>query len=139
MLKEFKEFIMKGNVLEFAVAVIMAGAFGAVVTSFTNDIIMPPIGLALGNAEFDNLKFVLQEATIGADGAVAAEEVAIRWGQWIKYVLDFLIISFILFLVIKGYNNVQARTKKAEEAAPEEPAGPSEIDLLTEIRDSLKK
>jgi large conductance mechanosensitive channel len=134
MFKEFKEFIMRGNVLEFAVAVIMAGAFGAVVTSFTNDIIMPPIGMALGGVEFSDLKYVLQEASMNADGTVAAEEVAIRWGQWIKYIIDFIIIAFILFLVVKGYNNV---VKKKEE--PAAPAGPSEIDLLTEIRDALKK
>lgn len=135
MFKEFKEFIMRGNVLEFAVAVIMAGAFGAVVTSFTNDIIMPPIGLALGGVDFSDLKFVLQEASMNADGTVAAEEVAIRWGQWLKYIIDFIIIAFILFLVVKGYNNV---IKKKEEA-PAPPAGPSEIDLLKEIRDALKK
>jgi large conductance mechanosensitive channel len=133
MLKEFKAFIMKGNVLEFAVAVIMAGAFGAVVTSFTNDIVMPPIGLALGGVDFSDLRIILQEAVMAADGAVTTDEVAIRWGLWIKHVLDFIIIAFILFLVIRAYNKSQ---KPAEDAAP---AGPSEVDLLTEIRDSLKK
>ncbi|WP_235298123.1 large-conductance mechanosensitive channel protein MscL [Portibacter marinus] len=133
MLKEFKAFIMKGNVLELAVAVIIAGAFGAVVTSFTNDIIMPPIGLALGGVDFTELKFVLQEAQMNADGSVAVEEVAIRYGQWIQYIIDFLIISFILFMIIRTYNKTQ---KPKEEPAP---AGPSEIDLLKEIRDELKK
>ena len=131
MLKEFKEFIMKGNMLEFAVAVIMAGAFGAVVTSFTSDIVMPPIGMALGGMDFSDLKYVMQAGTVDADGAAVVEEVAIRWGQWLKYVIDFVIIAFILFLIIRAYNKAQPPAEVVE--------GPSEIDLLTEIRDGLKK
>ena len=127
MIQEFKDFIMKGNVLDLAVAVIIAGAFGAIVTSFTNDILMPPIGMALGDVDFTNLKYVLKEAE-----GEGVEEVAIRWGQFVKYIIDFLIIGFILFLVVKAYN----KAKKPKEAAP---AGPSQTDLLIEIRDALKK
>lgn len=127
MIQEFKDFIMKGNVLDLAVAVIIAGAFGAIVTSFTNDILMPPIGMALGDMDFTNLKYVLKEAE-----GEGVEEVAIRWGQFVKYIIDFLIIGFILFLVVKAYN----KARKPKEAAP---AGPSQTDLLIEIRDALKK
>jgi large conductance mechanosensitive channel len=129
MIKEFKDFIMKGNVLDLAVAVIIAGAFGAIITSFTNDILMPPIGMALGNVDFTDLKFVLQAAE-GED----IQEVAIRYGQFIKYLIDFLIIAFVLFMIVRSYNKMN---KKEEAAAP--PPGPSEIDLLQEIRDLLQK
>jgi large conductance mechanosensitive channel len=132
MIKEFKDFIMKGNVLDLAVAVIIAGAFGAIVTSFTNDILMPPIGMALGDVDFTQLKFILQ----AADGD--APEVAIRYGQFIKYIIDFIIIAFILFLIVRAYNKANEK-KKQEEAAPAPPPGPSEIDLLKEIRDLLQK
>ncbi len=132
MFKEFKEFIMGGNVLEFAVAVILAGAFGAVVTSFTNDVIMPVVGLLLGGVEFSELQYVLQEAAMNADGTVAVEEVAIRWGKWVQTVIDLILIGFILFLIVKAYN----RSKKVEEEAP---AGPTAEELLAEIRDALKK
>jgi len=126
MIQEFKDFIMKGNVLELAVAVIIAGAFGAVVTSFTNDVLMPPIGMALGGADFTDLQYVLQ----AAEGDAPA--VAIKWGQFVKYIIDFLIIAFVLFLIVRAYNKTQT---PAEEA----PAGPSDNDLLAEIRDLLKK
>jgi len=132
MLKEFKAFIMRGNVLDLAVAVIIGVAFGAIVTSFTNDILLPPIGLLLGSVDFPSLKVVLQEASVAADGAVT-EEVAIKWGAFVKFVLDFLIVGFILFLLIKAAN----ATKKKEE--PAAPAGPTTEQLLTEIRDLLKK
>jgi len=127
MIQEFKDFIMKGNVLELAVAVIIAGAFGAVVTSFTGDILMPPIGMALGGVDFSELQYVLQ----AAEGDQA--EVAIKWGQFVKYIIDFLIIAFVLFMIIKAYNSTQ------EPPAAPAPAGPSDNDLLSEIRDLLKK
>lgn len=132
MIKEFKEFIMKGNVLELAVAVIIAGAFGAVITSFTNDVIMPPIGLALGGVDFSNMAYVLQEAVTNADGEVVTEAVAIKYGAWINTVINFLIVAFIIFLVVKAYN-------RANPPAPPAPAGPTAEDLLAEIRDALKK
>jgi len=129
MLQEFKNFIMKGNVLELAVAVIMAGAFGAIVKSFTSDILMPPIGLALGGVDFEDMKHVLK----AAQGETP--EVAIMYGRFIKFIVDFLIISFILFILIRAYN----KTQKPKEEAPAPPPGPSETDLLIEIRDLLKK
>lgn len=135
MLSEFKEFIKRGNVLEFAVAVIMATAFGAVVTTFTQDVLMPPIGYAMGGVEFDDLKVLLQDGTpeiknaAGEITTAAVPEVAIRWGKWVKTIFDFLVISFILFLIVRAYNNVNP---------PPEP-GPTQEELLTEIRDLLRK
>lgn len=137
MWNDFKKFIMKGNVLDLAVAVIIAGAFGAIVTSFTKDILMPPIGLALGDVDFTQLKYVLKAATLGVDGAVVKPAVTINYGMFIKYIVDFLIIAFVLFLVVRAYTKAQERKKKEEEVAA--PAGPSDNDLLTEIRDLLKK
>ena len=118
---------MKGNVLELAVAVIIATAFGGVITSFTNDVLMPPIGMALNGVDFEDLKFVLQ----AAEGD--KPEVAILYGKWINTVITFLITAFIIFMIIKAYNKTQS---PKEEPAP---AGPSDNDLLTEIRDLLKK
>ena len=134
MIKELKAFLLKGNVLELAVAVIIAGAFGAIVTSLTKDIIMPPLGLLLGGIDFSDLKIILQSAT--NDGTVTTPEVAINYGLFIKYVVDFLIIAIVLFFVVKAYKKVSEKNKKEEVAAP---AGPSDNDLLKEIRDLLKK
>jgi large conductance mechanosensitive channel len=137
MWQEFKAFIMKGNVLELAVAVIVAGAFGAVVTSLTNDVIMPPIGLALGGVDFSDLAITLQPAVMGAEGEVVQEAVQIKYGAFIQKIIDFLIIAFIIFMLIRTYNKMTEKPK--EEAAPAPPPGPSEKDLLAEIRDLLKK
>ena len=132
MLKEFKDFIMKGNVLDLAVAVIIAGAFGLIVGSFINDVLMPPIGLALGGVDFADLMYVMKDAVMDVDGNVTAEAVAIRYGAFINTVINFLIVAFVIFLIVKAYN----KTQKQEEEAP---AGPSAEDLLGEIRDLLKK
>ncbi len=137
MLKEFRDFIMKGNVLELAVAVIIAGAFGAIVTSFTNDVIMPPIGLAMGGVDFSDLAMVLQEAETNEAGEVVKEAVSIRYGAFIQKVIDFLIIAFIIFMLVRTYNKIQERNKKPE--APAAPPGPTAEQLLTEIRDLLSK
>ena len=134
MLKEFKAFIMKGSLLDLAVAVILAGAFGAVVTSFTNDVVMPPIGLALGGVDFKDLALTLQQAELDGSGAVVKEAVLLRYGAFLQTLINFLIISFVIFLVVKAYNKLSA--KKEEEAAP---AGPTSEKLLGEIRDLLKK
>ncbi|MCB0569460.1 MAG: large-conductance mechanosensitive channel protein MscL [Phaeodactylibacter sp.] len=140
MLKEFKDFIMRGNVLELAVAVIIAGAFGAVVASFTNDVIMPPIGLALGGVDFSNLALTLKDAQLDETGAVAVEAVQIRYGAFLQKVIDFIIIAFVIFMLVRTYNRMQDRMKKAEEpAAPAPPPGPTAEELLAEIRDLLKK
>lgn len=130
MLKEFKSFIMKGNILDLAVAVIIGAAFKSIVTSFVKDIIMPPIGMALGGVDFRDLKYTLQEATEGIDA------VTINYGLFTQTVIDFIIIAFVIFMVIKGYNTMQ---KKKEEAPAAPPAPSNEEVLLGEIRDLLKK
>ncbi|ULC59651.1 large conductance mechanosensitive channel protein MscL [Flaviramulus sp. BrNp1-15] len=133
MLKEFKNFIMTGNVIDFAVAVIMAGAVGLVVNGFVNDIIMPIVGNFAGGMDFASMKHVLSPAVVGADGTVTTPENAIRYGAWINTIINLLIVGFVMFMIVKAYN----KTKKP--AAPEAPAGPSQEDLLAEIRDLLKK
>ena len=128
---------MRGNVLELAVAVIIAGAFGAVVASFTNDVIMPPIGLALGGVDFSDLAITLAGAQMNDAGEVVKEAVQIRYGAFLQKVIDFVIIAFVIFMLVRTYNNMQ---KKEEEApAPAPPPGPSAEDLLAEIRDLLKR
>lgn len=134
MLKEFKAFIMKGNVLDLAVAVIIAGAFGAIVSSFTNDVLMPPIGQMIGGVDFEDLRYVIQEPVLGADGAVVEEEVAIRYGALINKIIEFLIIAFVIFMIVRAYNK-----HFREPEAPPAPAGPTQEELLAEIRDLLKK
>lgn len=143
MLKEFKEFIQKGNVLELAVGFIMATYFGAIVKSLVNDIIMPPIGMALGGVDFSEMRYIIKESADAVmDGETvitpAITEVAINYGNFINIILTFVIVAFVVFLIVKMYNNYLK--KKEEEAAPAAPAGPSEeVKLLMEIRDSLKK
>lgn len=133
MLKEFKNFIMTGNVVEFAVAVIMAGAIGGVVTGFVNNIVMPVVGHFSGGMDFADKKIVLDDAIVDAAGAVTTPENAIMWGSWINTIINLLIVGLVMFLIVKAYNKTKA---PAEEPAP---AGPSELDILKEIRDSLKK
>ncbi len=127
-MKEFKEFIITGNVIDFAVAVILAGAVGAVVTGFVNMIMMPIIGELLGGMDFANLKYVLSPA-VGVEGdANYVPENAIRWGAWINTIINLIIVGWVLFLMVKAYN-------KARGGAPE--AGPTQEELLTQIRDIL--
>lgn len=135
MLKEFKEFIMTGNLIDLAVAVILAGAVGLVINGFVADIMMPIVGHFTGGSDFSELKYVLDPAVIGPEGAVLEEENAIRYGAWINALINLLIVGLVLFIIVKAYN----KTKKKKEEAPAVPAGPTEIELLTEIRDSLKK
>lgn len=133
MLKEFKEFIMTGNVIEFAVAVILAGAVGLVVNGFVNDVIMPVVGHFAGGVDFAELKVVLSEAVKDAEGNVVTPENAIKWGAWVNTIINLLIVGFVLFMITKAYNKTKAPEPEAA------PAGPSDNDLLTEIRDLLKK
>jgi len=130
MFKEFKEFILTGNVVDFAVAVILAGAVGLVVNGFVNDIIMPLVGHFSGGMDFANMRYVLSPASgvEGSEGYVA--ENAIRYGAWINSIINLIIVGFVLFMIVRAYN-------KARGGATE--AGPTEIDLLTQIRDALKK
>jgi large conductance mechanosensitive channel len=133
MLKEFKEFAMKGNLVDIAVGFVMGAAFKEVVTAFTGGIVSPLIGLIF-KADFKNLKFVITEGAANAEGVMEGE-VAVLWGAFLTNVIDFIIVAFVMFILIKGINKM----KRKEEPEAEAPAGPSEIDLLTEIRDSLKK
>ncbi len=135
MLKEFRDFIMTGNVVDLAVAVILAGAVGLVVTGFTNDMIMPIVGHFAGGIDFADFKYVLDAAVIGPDGEVAKPENAIMYGKWINTVINLIIVGFVLFMMVKAYSKVRA--KKVEAPAPD--PGPSEVDLLMEIRDELRK
>ncbi|NQX86636.1 MAG: large-conductance mechanosensitive channel protein MscL [Flavobacteriaceae bacterium] len=134
MLKEFKEFAMKGNLVDIAVGFVMGAAFKEVVTSFTGGIISPLIGLIF-ESDFKDLKYVLKEGVANAEGIMQGE-VAVLWGAFITNLIDFVIVAFVMFMMVKGVNKM----KKKEEPAPEPPpAGPSDNDLLAEIRDLLKK
>lgn len=130
MMSEFKSFAMRGNVMDMAVGIVIGAAFGKIVSSFVNDVLMPPLGMLMGGVNFGDLSVVLKEAV----GDVAA--VTLNYGSFIQTVVDFLIIAFAIFMVVKAMN----RMKKKEQAAPELPPIPSaEVKLLTEIRDALKK
>jgi large conductance mechanosensitive channel len=129
MMSEFKDFAMRGNVVDLAVGVVIGGAFGKIVTSLVNDVIMPPIGVAMGGVDFSDLAMTIQEAS----GDVAA--VTINYGSFIQTLINFIIIAFAIFMVVKGMNKM----KKKEEEKPAEPAKPSkEEELLTQIRDALQ-
>ena len=141
MLKEFKEFAAKGNMLDMAVGIVIGAAFATIITSLVNDIVMPPIGMALGGVDFAEFYAILQQgdpagpyATLAA--AKEAGAVTMNWGIFINALISFLIVAFALFIVIKGFNKMKAE----EEAAPEAPPEPSaEETLLAEIRDLLKQ
>ena len=136
-LSEFKEFAMKGNVVDMAVGVIIGASFRNLVTSLVNDIIMPGVGVLTGGANFSEYKFVLKQAVIdGATQEVITPEAAITWGAFVQTVVDFLIVAFCIFMAIKAMNKF--KRQKEEEPAPEAPAGPTQEELLTEIRDLLK-
>ncbi len=137
---EFKQFIARGNVLDMAVGVIIGGAFGKISTSLVNDIIMPAVSMLTGGVDFSNWKVVLKAAVAGADGVVdPATEVAIRYGAFLATILDFLIIAFAVFCLIKAVNSLH-RKKEEEAAEPPAPPEPSnEEKLLVEIRDLLKE
>ncbi|CAM3080411.1 large-conductance mechanosensitive channel protein MscL [Streptobacillus felis] len=132
MLKEFKEFIAKGNIIDLAVGVIIGGAFGKIVASLVNDIIMPVVGLILGNVDFKTLQIILKPA----EGETPA--LAINYGMFIQNIVDFLIIALVIFFVLKALMKVK-KEKAAEEPAPAEPVITKDQELLTEIRDLLKK
>jgi len=140
MLKEFKAFIMGGNVIEFAVAVIMATAIGGVVKGFVSLIVMPIVGYFAGGSDFSDMRIILQAAVVevkNGDTVVtkAVAENAIMYGSWINSIINLIIVGFVMFIMIKAYNKM----KKKEEVASPAPSGPSQEDLLAEIRDLLKK
>ena len=129
MMSEFKDFAMKGNVVDMAVGIVIGAAFGKIVTSVVNDIIMPPIGVAIGGVNFSDLAITIKEATANTAA------VTINWGNTVQMILNFTIIAFAIFMVVKGMNKM----KKKEEEKPAEPAKPSKEEvLLTEIRDALR-
>ncbi|MEX0362111.1 large-conductance mechanosensitive channel protein MscL [Flagellimonas sp.] len=133
MLKEFKDFAMKGNLVDIAVGFVMGAAFNKVVASFTGGIVSPLIGL-LFNADFKDVKYVIKEGTMN-DAGEKVGEVAVLWGEFVTNVIDFIIVAFVMFMIVKGVNKM----KKKEEPAPEAPKGPTTEELLVEIRDALKK
>lgn len=135
MLKEFRDFIMTKNLIDLAVAVILAGAVGLVVNGFVNDIMMPIVGYFSSGADFAEMRIILTEAKLAEDGSVVVAENAIRYGKWINALINLVVVGFVLFVIVKGYN----KTKKKKEDAPAKPAGPTQEQLLTEIRDLLKK
>ncbi len=129
MMSEFKKFAVKGNVMDMAVGIIIGAAFGKIVSAFVSGVMMPPLGLLLGGVDFSDLAVVLKEATDGA------EAVTLKWGAFVQTTIDFLIIAFAVFMMVKFMNNLQ----KKEEEAPAEPPKPSNEEvLLAEIRDLLK-
>ena len=135
-MQEFKEFAVKGNAVDMAVGVIIGGAFGKIVTSIVNDIIMPPIGWLIGGVKFTDLKCTLPQIDLGVE---KLEPVTINYGNFIQTAFDFIIIAFCVFLLVKGINKL-AKKKKAEEVKPAAPPAPSKEELLlTEIRDLLKQ
>lgn len=136
-LTEFKEFALKGNVVDMAVGVIIGAAFGKIVTSLVNDMIMPAIGVLTGGINFSEHRWVIKQAvTKGTE--VITPEVAVTWGNFVQTIVDFIIVALCIFIAIKFMNKLQ-RKQKVEEAAPAAPAGPTQEELLTEIRDLLAK
>ena len=130
MMKEFKDFAMKGNVMDMAIGIIIGAAFGKIVSSFVGDVLMPPIGMLMGGVDFSSLSWVIKEAT------ETAAAVTVNYGVFINTIIDFLIVAFAIFMVVKGMNSA----KKKEEAKPAAPPKPSEeVLLLQDIRDALKK
>lgn len=140
-LSDFKKFAMKGNVIDMAVGVIIGGAFGKIVTSIVNDIIMPPIGLLVGGMNFKDLKFVMQPEVLAADGTVETAAVTLNYGNFLQQTIDFLIIAFSIFIIIRLISKL-SRKKEEEAPAPAPAPAPepsAEEKLLTEIRDLLKE
>lgn len=134
MLAEFREFIAKGNVLDLAVAVIIGAAFGTIVSSLTDDVIMPLIGAVVGDVDFSNLYLVLSGSVEPGTSLAAAREAGanvLAWGNFITVAINFVILAFVIFMLVRYANRIMTKA--------EEEAGPSEVDLLTEIRDELKK
>ncbi|MCX6208903.1 MAG: large-conductance mechanosensitive channel protein MscL [Bacteroidetes bacterium] len=136
MMKEFKEFAMKGNLVDMAIAFVMGGAFGKVTTSFIEGIVMPIVGKLTGGVDFSKMQYKIKDAELDAAGKETAAAVFIKYGAFITTVVDFIVVAFVMFMVIKGINKM----KKKEEIAPAAPPAPTATEtLLAEIRDALKK
>jgi large conductance mechanosensitive channel len=135
IVKEFKEFAMRGNVMDMAVGIIIGAAFSGIVNSFVKDVMMPPLGYLAGGIDFSDKKLVLKDAVVAAEGVKAAPEVSLNYGTFINSVINFLIVAFAIFLLIKAMNTM----RRKEEAAPAPPPGPTaDQKLLTEIRDAIR-
>lgn len=138
MISEFKEFAMRGNVIDLAVGVVIGGAFGKIVTALVDKVIMPPLGWLIGNVDFSDLAWTLAPARVTADGS-EIPAVVIGYGEFLNTVIQFLIVAFAIFMLVKGVNRL-ARRRKQEEEAPAAPPEPSEeVLLLRQIRDSLQQ
>ena len=136
--QEFKEFAVKGNVMDMAIGVVIGGAFGKIVTSLVSDIIMPVISAITGGLSFTDWKWVIREAVVNGE-EIVKPEVALTWGNFLQVIFDFLIIALSIFMVVRGINKMKAKLEKpAEPEAPAAPAGPTQEELLAEIRDLLK-
>ncbi len=138
LLNEFKTFAMRGNVIDMAVGVIMGGAFGKIVSSLVNDVIMPPVGVLVGGVDFKDLAITLKKATVDANG-VSVPEVTLNYGMFLQNTFDFLIIAFVIFMMIKGLNALMKKKEEAPAPAPAKPEPTLDQKLLTEIRDLLKE
>lgn len=137
IIKEFKDFAMKGNLIDMAVAFVMGGAFGKVVSGFIDGLVMPVVGKITAGVDFKSLKYVMSEAQTDASGKIISTEASIKYGEFITIFIDFVLVAFAMFLVIKAMN--KAKKKLEDEAVKAPPAISEEQKLLTEIRDLLKK
>jgi len=137
IIKEFKTFATRGNVVDMAVGIIIGGAFGKIISSFVSDVLMPPLGLLLGGIDFKDMTFVMKEAVTKGEEVIPA--VTLNYGMFIQNVVDFLIIAFAIFMAIKGMNSLKKKEEAKPAEAPAPPQPTTEEKLLTEIRDLLKK
>jgi len=135
LLQEFKEFALRGNVVDMAVGIIVGAAFGKIVSSLVNDVVMPPLALLTGGADFADKKLLLKQAVLGEDGKLVTPDVTLNYGLFLNTVIDFMIVAFAIFLAIKVMNALR-RQAAEQPAAPAEP--PADVQLLSEIRDLLK-
>ena len=135
---EFKKFAMRGNVIDLAVGVVVGGAFGKITTSLVNDIIMPAVSMLTGGVNFNEWKIILKEAVVDASGAEVAAAVSINYGTLISTIIDFIILAFAVFCMVKGINSLHSKKEEAPAAPPAPPEPSAEEKLLAEIRDLLK-
>lgn len=137
LLSEFKEFAMRGNVIDMAVGIIIGGAFGKIVSALVSDVIMPPLGLIIGGVNFTDLKITLKHAIMGESGEIISPAVSLNYGNFLQATFDFLIVAFAIFMFIRIINRITRKKETEKPATP--PAPPADIQLLTEIRDLLKQ
>lgn len=139
VIKEFKKFAMRGNVVDLAVGIIIGGAFGKIVSSLVADVLMPPLGLLIGGINFTDIKFTIKDAVIDSAGKVISSPVTLNVGNFIQSVFDFTIVAFSVFILVKAMNKLTAKDQAKEAVAATPPPPSKEVQLLSEIRDLLKK